>query len=53
MSLGSISSEAHTALARAMNKLGGRSNTGEGGELPERYKNPEICSAIKQVNFKQ
>ncbi|CAH8648520.1 unnamed protein product [Schistosoma margrebowiei] len=49
MSLGSISSEAHTALARAMNKLGGRSNTGEGGELPERYKNPEICSAIKQV----
>ncbi|VDP60811.1 unnamed protein product [Schistosoma mattheei] len=53
MSLGSISSEAHTALARAMNKLGGRSNTGEGGELPERYKNPEICSAIKQVNFEQ
>ncbi|CAH8647058.1 unnamed protein product [Heterobilharzia americana] len=49
MSLGSISSEAHTALARAMNKIGGRSNTGEGGERPERYKNTEICSAIKQV----
>ncbi|KAH8864826.1 glutamate synthase [NADPH] [Schistosoma japonicum] len=49
MSLGSISSESHTALARAMNKIGGRSNTGEGGERPERYKNPEICSAIKQV----
>nr|CAH8871004.1 unnamed protein product [Trichobilharzia regenti] len=49
MSLGSISSEAHTTLAKAMNKIGGRSNTGEGGERPERYKNPEICSAIKQV----
>jgi glutamate synthase (NADPH/NADH) large chain len=34
MSLGSISTEAHETLARAMNRLGGRSNTGEGGEDP-------------------
>ncbi|MGN6584250.1 MAG: glutamate synthase large subunit [Rhizobiaceae bacterium] len=55
MSFGSISREAHTTLARAMNALGGKSNTGEGGEEPDRYlplpdgsANPER-SAIKQV----
>jgi glutamate synthase (NADPH) large chain len=53
MSFGSISKEAHEALAVAMNKLGGRSNTGEGGEDPERFKAREnglsARSAIKQV----
>ncbi|MBK6863174.1 MAG: glutamate synthase subunit alpha [Ideonella sp.] len=39
MSLGSISTEAHTALAVAMNRIGGKSNTGEGGEDPARYRN--------------
>ncbi|MGD8265822.1 MAG: glutamate synthase-related protein, partial [Chromatiales bacterium] len=55
MSFGSISYEAHSTLARAMNFLGGKSNTGEGGEEPERFMpledgsmNPER-SAIKQV----
>lgn len=55
MSYGSISLEAHTALAVAMNKLGGKSNTGEGGEQPSRMEplpdgsmNPKR-SAIKQV----
>ncbi len=38
MSLGSISTEAHTTLALAMNRIGGRSNTGEGGEDPARYR---------------
>jgi glutamate synthase (NADPH/NADH) large chain len=38
MSFGSISFEAHTTLAIAMNRIGGKSNTGEGGELPERFK---------------
>jgi glutamate synthase domain-containing protein 3 len=37
MSLGSISTEAHTSLAIAMNRIGGKSNTGEGGEDPNRY----------------
>ena len=37
MSFGSISYEAHTTLAIAMNKIGGKSNTGEGGEDPARY----------------
>ncbi len=53
MSFGSISKEAHEALAIAMNRIGGRSNTGEGGEDPERYRpGPgEINkrSAIKQI----
>ncbi|VDL61623.1 unnamed protein product [Hymenolepis diminuta] len=49
MSLGSISAETHSTIARAMNAIGARSNTGEGGELPERYLNPSICSSIKQV----
>lgn len=48
MSFGSISREAHEALALAMNRLGGRSNTGEGGEEPERLHSP-ARSAIKQV----
>ena len=48
MSYGSISREAHECLARAMNRLGGRSNSGEGGELPERF-GTDLCSAIKQV----
>jgi glutamate synthase (ferredoxin) len=54
MSYGSISSEAHEALAIAMNRLGGKSNTGEGGEDPERYtwtneRGDSKNSAIKQV----
>jgi glutamate synthase (NADPH/NADH) large chain len=53
MSFGSISKEAHESLAVAMNRLGGKSNTGEGGELRERYKTLENGdskrSAIKQV----
>jgi glutamate synthase (NADPH) large chain len=55
MSFGSISREAHTTLARAMNAIGGKSNTGEGGEesdrfipLPDGSPNPER-SAIKQI----
>ena len=53
MSFGSISHEAHSTLAIAMNRLGGKSNTGEGGEEPERFKPMEngdsMRSAIKQV----
>ncbi len=49
MSLGSISPEAHETMAIAMNRLGGRSNTGEGGEDPERLYDPMRRSAIKQV----
>ncbi|MGD2033994.1 MAG: glutamate synthase large subunit [Bacteroidales bacterium] len=53
MSFGSISREAHEALAIAMNRIGGRSNTGEGGEDPERFKpradGTFARSAIKQV----
>jgi len=53
MSFGSISYEAHSTLAIAMNRIGGKSNTGEGGEEPERF-NPlangdSMRSAIKQV----
>jgi len=55
MSFGSISREAHSTLAIAMNRIGGKSNTGEGGEEPDRFKplpdgsqNP-MRSAIKQV----
>jgi glutamate synthase (NADPH) large chain len=48
MSYGSISKEAHEALALAMNKIGGRSNTGEGGEDASRFKS-KARSAIKQV----
>ena len=53
MSYGSISAEAHETLAIAMNRLGGKSNTGEGGEDPERYKleanGDSRRSSIKQV----
>ncbi|MCJ7447243.1 MAG: glutamate synthase large subunit [Bacteroidales bacterium] len=53
MSYGSISREAHETIAIAMNRIGGRSNTGEGGEDPERFKPREdgdsTRSAIKQV----
>jgi glutamate synthase (NADPH/NADH) large chain len=53
MSFGSISKEAHETLAIAMNRLGGKSNTGEGGEDPERFKplpnGDSKRSAIKQV----
>src|SRR5690242_13501039 len=53
MSYGSISAEAHQTLAIAMNRLGGKSNTGEGGEDPERFKplpnGDSKRSAIKQV----
>jgi glutamate synthase (ferredoxin) len=48
MSHGSTSSEAHETLSIAMNRLGGKSNSGEGGEAPERYKD-ERNSRIKQV----
>ncbi|MFM1816310.1 MAG: glutamate synthase, large subunit [Pseudomonadota bacterium] len=53
MSYGSISREAHTNLAIAMNRIGGRSNTGEGGEEPDRFKplpnGDSMRSSIKQV----
>ena len=49
MSYGSISQEAHECLAVAMNTLGGKSNSGEGGERPERLSDPLRCSAIKQI----
>ncbi|KGJ75979.1 glutamate synthase [Cryobacterium roopkundense] len=49
MSYGSISQEAHETLAIAMNKLGGRSNTGEGGEDLDRLLDPARRSAVKQV----
>ncbi|KKC23955.1 glutamate synthase large subunit [Sphingomonas sp. SRS2] len=53
MSFGSISREAHTTLAMAMNRIGGRSNTGEGGEEADRFKpmanGDSMRSAIKQV----
>ena len=53
MSFGSISREAHTTLAAAMNAIGGRSNTGEGGEERFRFKKQKngqnLKSAIKQV----
>jgi glutamate synthase (NADPH/NADH) large chain len=53
MSLGSISHEAHSTLAIAMNRIGGKSNTGEGGEDPQRYiplaNGDSMRSAIKQV----
>ena len=54
MSYGSISKEAHETLAIAMNRIGGKSNTGEGGEDPDRYvwsndRGDSKNSAIKQV----
>jgi glutamate synthase (NADPH) large chain len=53
MSFGSISWEAHTTLAIAMNRIGSKSNSGEGGEDPVRYKKlpngDDMCSATKQI----
>ena len=49
MSYGSISAEAHETIAMAMNRIGGRSNSGEGGEDVERLYDPERRSAVKQV----
>ncbi len=53
MSFGSISWEAHTTLAIAMNRIGSRSNSGEGGEDPRRYtklpNGDDMCSATKQI----
>lgn len=49
MSYGSISREAHETLAIAMNRIGGKSNTGEGGEDVDRLMDPERRSSIKQV----
>ncbi len=49
MSYGSISQEAHETLAVAMNRLGAKSNTGEGGEDADRLHDPERRSSIKQV----
>ena len=48
MSYGSISQEAHECMAIAMNRIGGKSNSGEGGESPDRLRD-ERCSAIKQI----
>ncbi|MEU5564493.1 glutamate synthase large subunit [Micromonospora musae] len=49
MSYGSISAEAHETLAVAMNRLGGKSNTGEGGEDVDRLHDPARRSAVKQI----
>ena len=49
MSYGSISAEAHETLAIAMNRIGGKSNTGEGGEDADRLHDPQRRSAVKQV----
>ncbi|GGM38634.1 glutamate synthase [Micromonospora sonchi] len=49
MSYGSISAESHETLAIAMNRLGGKSNTGEGGEDVERLRDPARRSAVKQI----
>ncbi|GAB3862354.1 glutamate synthase large subunit [Micromonospora andamanensis] len=49
MSYGSISAESHETLAIAMNRLGGKSNTGEGGEDVERLHDPARRSAVKQI----
>jgi len=49
MSLGSISTEAHSTLAIAMNRIGGKSNTGEGGEDPGRFVPVKTASSIKNV----
>ncbi|MBL8029050.1 MAG: glutamate synthase large subunit, partial [Fibrobacteres bacterium] len=52
MSFGSLSQEAHETIAEAMNKIGAKSNSGEGGEAPERFKpvnGRNLCSRVKQV----
>lgn len=53
MSFGSISIEAHTTLAIAMNRIGAKSNTGEGGENPERYMLNEDPMFNKRSKIKQ
>ena len=52
MSLGSISTESHETLAIAMNRLGGRSNTGEGGEDPRRFE-PDVNGDLRRSSIKQ
>jgi glutamate synthase (NADPH/NADH) large chain len=49
MSLGSISTEAHTALAIAMNRIGGKSNTGEGGEDPNRFRTLQAGEKLSDI----
>jgi len=49
MSLGSISTEAHTTLAIAMNRIGGKSNTGEGGEDPARYRKLKAGDKLSEI----
>src|SRR5258708_21938095 len=49
MSLGSLSPEAHKTLTLAMNQIGGRRNTGEGGENPDLYRTPRPCNKINAV----
>ena len=49
MSLGSISTEAHTTLAIAMNRIGGRSNTGEGGEDPARFRPVKTAQMVSDI----
>jgi glutamate synthase domain-containing protein 2/glutamate synthase domain-containing protein 1/glutamate synthase domain-containing protein 3 len=53
MSYGSISQETHEALAIAMNRIGGKSNTGEGGEDPERYSWSNAAGDSKNIAIKQ
>ncbi|MDR2111573.1 MAG: glutamate synthase large subunit [Candidatus Accumulibacter sp.] len=53
MSLGSISTEAHTTLAIAMNRIGGRSNTGEGGEDPARFKPVKAGQKVSDIVGKE
>ena len=52
MSMGSISAEAHETLAIAMNKIGGKSNTGEGGEDPKRF-TPDANGDLRRSSIKQ
>lgn len=49
MSFGSISLEAHTTLAIAMNRIGGKSNTGEGGENADRYLNQVLFNLTHNI----
>ena len=49
MSLGSISTEAHSTLAIAMNRIGGKSNTGEGGEDPARFKKVKAGQMVSEI----
>jgi glutamate synthase (NADPH/NADH) large chain len=51
MSFGSISYEAHSTLAKAMNNIGGKSNTSEGGEEPERFKENEVLNVVEEARL--